>query len=75
MGSILLQSGYIPHRSSTLEVYIQKQKDPRGKVARWLVELENFDYKVEYVLGKDNVEADYLSRIEIPEGSNEPEGP
>ena len=53
--------------------YIRKQKDPRGKVARWLVELENFDYRVEYVPGKDNVEADYLSRIEIPERSNEPE--
>ena len=53
--------------------YIRKQKDPRGKVARWLVELENFEYRVKYVAGKDNVEADCLSRIEIPEGSNEPE--
>lgn len=53
--------------------YIRKQKDPRGKLARWLVELENFDYRVEYVPGKENVEADYLSRIEIPEDKVEVE--
>ena len=53
--------------------YIRKQKDPRGKFARWLVELENYDYRVEYVPGKDNVEADYLSRIEIPSDKEEPE--
>ena len=52
--------------------YIRKQKDPRGKFARWLVELENYDYRVEYVPGKDNVEADYLSRIEIPSDKEEP---
>ena len=43
--------------------YIRKQKDPRGKIARWIMELENFDYTVEYIPGKDNHEADYLSRI------------
>ena len=51
--------------------YIRKQKDPRGKLARWLIELENYDYRVEYVPGKDNVEADYLSRIEIPDDKEE----
>ena len=53
--------------------YIRKQKDPRGKFARWLVELENFDYKVEYIPGKDNFEADYLSRIELPDDEMKPE--
>ena len=44
--------------------YIRKQKDPRGKIANWIMELENIDYKVEYIPGKDNTEADYLSRVE-----------
>ena len=53
--------------------FIRKQKDPRGKFARWLMELENYDYRVEYVPGKDNIEADYLSRVEIPSHSEEKE--
>ena len=53
--------------------FIRKQKDPRGKFARWLMELENFDYRVEYVPGKDNIEADYLSRVEIPNPTKEKE--
>ena len=42
--------------------YIRAQKDPRGKLSRWILELENIDYSIEYI--KDNVEADYLSMIE-----------
>lgn len=53
--------------------YIRKQKDPRGKLARWLIELENLDYTVEYVPGKENVEADYLSRVVIPDNKEEQE--
>jgi hypothetical protein len=44
---------------------IRKQKDPRGKIGRWILELENLDYQVKYLKGLDNVEADYLSRIVI----------
>ena len=47
--------------------YVRKQKDPRGKMARWLMELENYDYRIEYLPGKDNVQADYLSRVDIPD--------
>ena len=43
---------------------IRKKKDPRGKIARWLCELEHFDYRVHYVNGKDNKVADCLSRVE-----------
>ena len=51
--------------------YIRSQKDPRGKIGRWLMELENIDYRVEYCQGKDNKEADYLSRIKLEGMSNE----
>ena len=47
--------------------YIRKQKDPRGNIECWIMELENCDYTVEYIPGKDNTEADYLSRTVIKE--------
>ena len=46
---------------------VKKAKSPRGKRARWLMELENFDYSLIYIAGKKNVSADYLSRIETPD--------
>ena len=53
--------------------YIRKQKDPRGKIARWIMELENIDYTVEYIPGKENTEADYLSRTVIKDRGKEVE--
>ena len=50
--------------------YIRSQKDPRGKIARWIMELENIDYQVEYIPGKNNVQADYLSRIKTKQESS-----
>ena len=43
-------------------VYMRNQKDPRGKFARWILELEEYDYVVRYVKGISNVKADALSR-------------
>ena len=42
--------------------HMRQQRDPRGKFSRWLSELEEFDYSVVYIPGKDNVKADALSR-------------
>ncbi len=42
--------------------HLREQKDPRGKFARWLTELEEFDYSVQYIPGKFNIKADALSR-------------
>ena len=42
-------------------VYLQAQKDPRGKSGRWIVESEEYDYTVKYVPGVDNVKADPFS--------------
>ena len=41
---------------------MRQQRDPRGKVSRWLSELEDFDYSVVYIPGQDNVMVDALSR-------------
>ena len=43
-------------------VYLRSQKDPRGKFARWISELEEYDYVVDYFPGPDNVVADPFSR-------------
>ena len=47
-------------------VWLRLQKDPRGKFARWIQELESLDYCVEYIKGSENLPADYLSRLESP---------
>ena len=43
-------------------VFLCSQQDPRGKIGRWINELEEFDYRIQYIPGKDNVKADALSR-------------
>ena len=43
-------------------VWLRKQKDPRGKYTRWILELESINYFIEYVKGTENTSADYLSR-------------
>ena len=50
--------------------HLRAMKDPRGKFARWISELEEHNYTVEYNPGKFNVKVDYLSRTCI---SNETE--
>ena len=61
-------SGYtVFHTDHQPLKYIRNQKDPRGKMARWIMELENYDYRIEYLPGKDNIQADYLSRVDIPD--------
>ena len=44
--------------------WLCRQKDPRHKFARWIQELESFDYEVQYVQGAVNNVADYLSRLD-----------
>lgn len=43
-------------------VYLRDQKDPRGKFGRWIMELEEFDYEINYIPGPKNFKADALSR-------------
>ena len=41
---------------------LRKQKDPRGKFARWILELEPLNYIIRFRRGLDNLAADRLSR-------------
>ena len=43
-------------------VKLRNMKDPRGKFARWITELEEYRYNIEYILGKSNIIADSLSK-------------
>ena len=47
-------------------VWLRKQKDPRHKFARWLMELESYNYEIVYRKGTENAAADCLSRISQP---------
>ena len=47
------------HESLT---WMVKLKDPRGQVARWIEELQEFDYKLEHRRGTSHGNADGLSR-------------
>ena len=43
-------------------VWLQSKKDCRGKLGRWALRLEEFDFSIRHVAGKDNADADLLSR-------------
>ena len=43
--------------------WMRRQKDPRHTFARWLLELEELPFRIEYIPGSENQVADYLSRI------------
>ena len=44
--------------------HLRKERDPTGKFASWIAELEEYNYTVRYIKGSDNVKADLLSRTE-----------
>lgn len=55
--------------------YLKGNSKVKGKHARWLLELENFEYEIAYIPGKENKAADYLSRELMPELEEEPDSP
>lgn len=43
-------------------IHIQKSKQLNGRLTRWMLLLQEYDFKIEYCTGKENVIADILSR-------------
>ena len=48
-------------------VYIKNNTKLTGRVARWAILLQNYDYDVIYKKGSENTNADALSRVEVPD--------
>lgn len=59
---------YLQGRAFTLQTdhcpltYLRACKDPRGRLARWIMELEQFPYRMQYRPGRSIPHADALSR-------------
>lgn len=52
-------------------VHLRQSKDPRGKLARWILELEALDYELKYQPGVSLPHADALSRRPVNEDTTE----
>ena len=50
-------------RSDHNPLITTRKKDPRGKIVRLLMELEEYDFEIEHVTGTKNVKTDFLTRI------------
>lgn len=46
-------------------IYLFGMKDPSNRLVKFRIELEEYDYKIVYIKGKDNAVADALSRVTI----------
>ena len=46
---------------------LRTQSQPRGRRARWIAELKNYQFHAKHFSGKENHMADYLSRYPIGE--------
>jgi hypothetical protein len=42
--------------------YLEKSKTENGRLMRWALTLQQYDFRVHVIKGKDNIGADYLSR-------------
>ena len=54
---------FILQTDHTLLSYLNQAKFQNDRIMRWALALQGYDCKVESIPGKDNVVADYLSRI------------
>ncbi|KAH9497382.1 hypothetical protein DERF_013377 [Dermatophagoides farinae] len=42
--------------------FINSHKNPNTRIMNWALKLNQYNYKIEYISGKENTEADFLSR-------------
>ena len=66
-----VNSPYVPTNPL---VWLRKIKQPSGRLVRWIMILEEYQYKVEYRPGKLHDNADFMSRVgEGEEAENIPQ--
>jgi len=51
--------------------FLKKMKEKKDKLRRWAIEIDSWDTEIVFRPGKDNVEADALSRAPIPDYNSE----
>ena len=57
--------GHIDHATTR---YLMNKPDVNARIIRWLLLLQQFDMTIIDKLGKENVVADFLSRVNFPTG-------
>jgi transposase InsO family protein len=45
--------------------FLNKQSEPKGRLGRWAIQLSEFDYELKYKPGRENGNADCLSRLPV----------
>lgn len=53
--------------------WLKSQKDPGSRLGRWAIKLQEYDFEIKYVKGKENYVADWLSRNKEEFNNNEDE--
>ena len=62
----LLGKKFIVRSDHQSLVWLFKLKEPRGKIARWIEVLSQYDFEIQYRPGKNQSHCDALSRCENP---------
>jgi hypothetical protein len=58
----LLGSTFLVYTDNVAITYLLKQREPTGRIARWICTLSEYNFEVRHRSGKSNIVADFLSR-------------
>nr|GFC90264.1 reverse transcriptase domain-containing protein [Tanacetum cinerariifolium] len=64
--SYLIMNKSIVYTDHSALKYLFAKKDAKARLLRWILLLQEFDFKVIDTRGAENYAADYLSRLENP---------
>nr|GEX34880.1 reverse transcriptase domain-containing protein [Tanacetum cinerariifolium]GEX35165.1 reverse transcriptase domain-containing protein [Tanacetum cinerariifolium] len=64
--SYLIMNKSIVHTDHCAFKYLFAKKDAKARLLRWVLLLQEFDFKVLDIKGEENLAADHLSRLENP---------
>nr|GEZ77765.1 reverse transcriptase domain-containing protein [Tanacetum cinerariifolium] len=64
--SCLIMNKSIVHMDHSALKYLFAKKDAKARLLRWVVLIQEFDFKVLDIKGAENLAADHLSRLENP---------
>ena len=59
---VYLFNNFIVKTDHSALKWLLKQKEPEGRLARWIMALQEYKYQVQHISGKENIIADALSR-------------